>query len=128
MVKSCEFFVDMEPVPKLRARMGRFGVYTPEKTVTAERAIRASVRSQLARDFEPFKKGVPLEVSVVFTKTKPKSVKSKHPTAKPDLDNLIKILDALNKELWADDAQIVKITAVKEYGVRPGVYLKVWEI
>lgn len=37
------------------------------------------------------------------------------PTVKPDLDNVIKCLDALNGIAWHDDAQIIGIIARKRY-------------
>lgn len=44
------------------------------------------------------------------------------PTAKPDLSNLIKIVeDALNSLLWVDDAHIVCISGLhKHYAEQPG--------
>lgn len=43
------------------------------------------------------------------------------PTKKPDLDNIIKCLDALNGIAWRDDAQIVSILARKTYAETPGL-------
>ena len=38
-----------------------------------------------------------------------------YPTKKPDLDNCIKQLDALNGVAFADDSQIIYIDAAKRY-------------
>lgn len=41
------------------------------------------------------------------------------PTVKPDLDNLIKCLDAFNGIVWQDDKQIVCIQVAKLYAEAP---------
>lgn len=38
-------------------------------------------------------------------------------TQKPDLDNLIKVIDGLNGRAWVDDSQIFNVTAIKQYGL-----------
>lgn len=43
------------------------------------------------------------------------------PAKKPDLDNIIKILDALNGIAFRDDALIVSVFARKLYAVTPGL-------
>lgn len=43
------------------------------------------------------------------------------PAKKPDLDNICKILDALNGIAFRDDAQIVSIFARKYYAETPGL-------
>jgi Holliday junction resolvase RusA-like endonuclease len=43
------------------------------------------------------------------------------PTKKPDLDNIVKCLDALNGIAWRDDAQIVSVSARKIYAETPGL-------
>lgn len=43
------------------------------------------------------------------------------PAKKPDLDNLVKVLDALNGIVWRDDAQVVSIFARKVYAEAPGL-------
>lgn len=49
----------------------------------------------------------------------------KKPTGKPDADNLIKTLDALNGIAWKDDAQITDARVLKRYGNNPGVTITV---
>jgi len=43
------------------------------------------------------------------------------PTRKPDIDNIVKVLDALNGIAWRDDAQVVRIVAEKRYAEAPGL-------
>ena len=69
-----------------------------------------------------------LEVSVVFSITKPKTVKRDLPVVKPDIDNFQKSLfDALNLIAWKDDSQIVKCASEKTYGT-PGIFLQIREL
>lgn len=60
----------------------------------------------------------PVELRVAFFLPRPKSL-SKSVTAhlkKPDLDKLVRaVKDALTKVVWQDDAQVVLISARKEY-------------
>jgi Holliday junction resolvase RusA-like endonuclease len=48
-----------------------------------------------------------------------------HPTGKPDLDNLVKVLDALNGVVWRDDSLIVSADVRKSYSDRPGLTITV---
>lgn len=50
------------------------------------------------------------------------------PTTKPDLDNLVKVVDALNKVVWNDDSQIVDITARKYFSEIPELVITVEEL
>jgi Holliday junction resolvase RusA-like endonuclease len=43
------------------------------------------------------------------------------PAKKPDLDNIVKVLDALNGVVWRDDAQVVSVFARKVYAEEPGL-------
>lgn len=54
---------------------------------------------------------------------------SELPTKKPDIDNVIKaFLDAMNKVVYKDDTQVVKVSAKKSYSSMPGVDVCVVEI
>jgi Holliday junction resolvase RusA-like endonuclease len=47
---------------------------------------------------------------------------------KPDTDNLLKaVLDGLNGIAWADDSQVIRVSASKEYSTEPYVYLYIHE-
>ena len=47
------------------------------------------------------------------------------PAKKPDPDNLLKALDALNEVVWRDDAQIVRAEVVKTYSAMPALVVEV---
>ena len=47
------------------------------------------------------------------------------PTGKPDIDNYLKICDALNLIVWNDDSQVVVAHAFKRYSVTPGMTITV---
>ena len=67
-----------------------------------------------------------VEVHLTFTLKKPKSVNRKEPHIRPDIDKLIRaVLDGLTGVAYDDDGQVVKITAVKEYGETEGVLIRV---
>jgi len=81
----------------------------------------------------------PVEVAMVAAFVPPTSTPKKllplmlsgqHPPAKkPDLDNIVKVLDALNGLVWRDDAQVVKLSASKIYAERPWlrIHIRAWE-
>jgi Holliday junction resolvase RusA-like endonuclease len=47
------------------------------------------------------------------------------PTTKPDYDNVLKTLDALNNVVWRDDSQIIDVRCVKRYSERPRLRITV---
>ena len=52
-----------------------------------------------------------------------------HPTKKPDLDNVAKIvLDSLNGIAYSDDSQIVKLNVEKHYSENPRVEVTLYEV
>jgi Holliday junction resolvase RusA-like endonuclease len=74
----------------------------------------------------------PLHVLVTFYLAKPPSVRREHPTARPDLDKLVRAtLDGLTQSgAIVDDAQVVAITTRKQYaeaGAPSGARLMVME-
>jgi len=91
--------------------------YTPEKTRYFESSVRLMARTFYKK---PPLEG-PLSAEIIFTFKRPKSVSAKKRpdhVVKPDLDNLLKsFFDAVsNGVLFHDDAQIVHISALKQYG------------
>ncbi len=80
----------------------------------------------------------PIAISLSFCLPRPKghlgargllASAPRKPTKKPDLDKLIRcVLDALTGIAWADDAQVVSVTAWKRYGLfGHGVSVEVME-
>ena len=65
----------------------------------------------------------PVEIDLIFTMARPKTVTRDYPSVAPDLDKLIRAaLDALTSVAYRDDGQVVLITASKEYGPTPGLW------
>lgn len=68
----------------------------------------------------------PVEIDLLFTLQRPKTVTRREPTALHDLDKLIRaVLDALTAIAYRDDGQVTVIKAQKRYGEQPGVEVRV---
>jgi crossover junction endodeoxyribonuclease RusA len=68
----------------------------------------------------------PIIVTMKFRVKKPKSVKRQYPTVAPDLDKYIRAVnDGLTGVAFADDSQVIKIIASKEYAENPGVDIEI---
>ncbi len=131
-MKSVEFTIrGVDPVPKGRPRVTRFGTYTPKKTVDYEKLVR---RSYVGNRFD----GAIL-LSVTFgmriPKSKPKRTQAAmaegkiRPTTKPDADNLLKaVCDGLNGVAFEDDKQIVALRAEKVYAFEPFITVRIAEV
>jgi len=121
-----QFEILGRPVAKGRPRVTRNHTYTPQKTVTYENLVRYSyLEKYLGADLLTG----PLEIELIFFFIRPKSSKRIVPTVKPDLDNLIKcVTDGLNKLAYADDSQIIKITASKVYDMVDKTVVNIKEI
>lgn len=115
--------IDGVPVAKGRPRLGRYGTYTPKKTQEYEEYVKMCWVAKYGA-IQPSEQ--PLEMNIVFYMPIPKGYSKKQKAEilsgrlkhikKPDVDNLIKsVLDALNGLAYADDSQIIKVTAVKRY-------------
>lgn len=120
------YLIKMEPVAKARPRVTKQGhTFTPKKTKAAEIEIKKQIKAQ-----SPEALNGALKVEINFYFKRPKTVKRKYHTVKPDCDNLTKLVcDALNGILWKDDAQIVNLKASKNYSESNGfIELKVEEI
>lgn len=50
------------------------------------------------------------------------------PIGKPDCDNMLKVVDALNGVVWKDDAQIVDARVIKTYSYKPELRIEVTQV
>lgn len=58
------------------------------------------------------------DISLTFFLKRPKTVKRRFPTTKPDLDKLVRgVLDPLSKVIYKDDSQVVSLSATRKYYV-----------
>lgn len=119
------------------ARMGNFTkTYTDNDTVSYENLVKFSFLNALAGyeiEKEKFEGEIRLFVLAKFAlpKSATKALRLRVESGsiaycpkKPDIDNLIKVIsDALNKVAYADDAQIVAVTARKQWNEREGVWV-----
>ena len=123
------------PVSKGRPRVGKWGTYTPEKTVNYENLVKYCYMEQ----GQGKKLEGPLRMDVGFFFPIPKSVSNKKSldmdkgvikhTKKPDLDNCIKsIADSLNGMAYEDDSQIMTLTACKYYSSTPRAEVTITEV
>lgn len=112
------------PIAKGRPRFTTTGrTYTDAKTRQAELDLLAAFRS-VAGQRPPHNGPVIVELIATFTPAMswPKwryqlAQRGIWPhLARPDLDNLVKILDGLNGHAWIDDSQIVEFRARKQFG------------
>lgn len=132
-----EIRMDGQPIGKGRPRFVRATgrTYTPEKTARYEDRLAWAAQAVMAG--RPLLTG-PLNVTVIAYMEVPASRSKKwrtealvdehKPTTKPDADNIAKLLDALNKIVWVDDAQIVALLIFKKYSSRPRIEIEVTPI
>lgn len=117
-------------IGKARARVTRFGTYTPIKTRKWETKIKEAALTAILtyahRKFCPLIG--PLRVTVALSYTRPKSNKYAYKITKPDVDNCVKSIDSLNGIVWGDDAQIVEIQAYKTWGVQDSMTISVYPL
>lgn len=128
------FHLAGEPVGKGRPRFAKATghAFTPARTRSYEGALRLA--AQAAMTGRPLFEG-PLAVSVLAVFPVPRSWSKKRQTAalagevrpavKPDIDNLLKVLDACNEVVWRDDVQITDAAIAKRYGAVPQLVIRV---
>lgn len=124
-------FVPGRPKGKQRARAavgknGKAFMYTPKDTINTEATIRAQAMTWMAQNGIPTPHEGPVRILVRNLYARPKEFwDGKEPMGgHGDVDNLMKVaMDALNKVLFKDDAQIIKGVADKAYHDRPGMLI-----
>lgn len=112
-------------------RGGHAAAYTPGSTRKYEDQLRHVAREAM-KGAEPTT--LPVYVKIVADIQMPKLSKKREqmaldgelrPTTRPDLDNYVKLFDALNGIVFRDDNQIVDLYASKRYSRTPGLTITV---
>jgi Holliday junction resolvase RusA-like endonuclease len=122
-----ETTLNVKPIGKGRARATRQGrMYTPQQTVSAE----AEIRWLLQKESPPcFEGPVYLMVKVYFKRPKTMPKGRELPTVKPDVSNVLKLIeDAANGILFKDDAQVCLASIQKVYGEPERIALCIGEM
>lgn len=121
------FFIPGKPRGKGRPRLGKGVTYTDSKTREYEELVKWTFK-QKYRNVKPVAEKVPVAVFIIAYYKQPKKFTKGEktavidgklfPTAKPDSDNIAKIiLDPLNKLAFNDDNQVVKLIVEKRYSI-----------
>ena len=118
--------------PRFSVRGGHARAFTDAQTESYEGALRLAASQAMAGE-PPLEGALALIMTAVFPVPASWSKKKRasallgdlRPTGKPDCDNMLKTVDALNQIVWRDDAQIVSALVMKEYGEQPGVTITV---
>lgn len=127
-----EIRLDGEPCGKGRPRFSRASgtAYTPEKTRTYEGMLRTKAMDAMRgrRPIDgPFR--VTIEARFSIPASWPKWKKAAAHTgqwrhvSKPDGDNLLKVLDALNHVVFVDDSQATRSEILKRYHEQPALLI-----
>ncbi|MBQ3969841.1 MAG: RusA family crossover junction endodeoxyribonuclease [Clostridia bacterium] len=110
------FVIYGKPQGKARPRFSNGHAYTPKQTTDYERQIKNAFIAAGGQMIES--EGVIIEIDVYYKKTAADKKKTS-PTKKPDIDNICKIvLDGLNGVAYADDKQVISLTANKYFAVK----------
>lgn len=124
MVQKIVLNIPGKPLGKARPRVTRRGItYTPKPTVEREKLVRACCEEKY-KDEPPLDGPLSVTITAVYPVPVSASAAKKRemhggavlPLIRPDVDNVAKlILDALNGRAYADDSQVVSLTASKRY-------------
>jgi Holliday junction resolvase RusA-like endonuclease len=123
MTEQVTFTLPGTPTAKGRPRFYNGRAVTDAKTRAAEQSILSAWLYSVGNR-EPHTGPVEVQITATFTAAQswPKWRKQLAASglwphlSKPDLDNLIKVLDGLNSVAWVDDSQIFRVSASKQYG------------
>jgi Holliday junction resolvase RusA-like endonuclease len=116
--------------PRFVRRTGH--AFTPQKTASYEACLRHEAALAMA-DRPPFEGALRVRVAAYFGVPASWSTKKQiaaiagaiRPAKRPDLDNIVKMFDALNEVVWRDDAQVVEGWIEKYYTDRPRLRIEV---
>lgn len=118
--------------PRTAVIAGRAQIYTDAKTRSEEGAIR-SIAAGVMGGQTPFEGAVILRLCAYrpipsgFSQKRRASAERGEivPISKPDADNYLKIIDALNGIVWRDDSQVVTAIVHKRFSDRPRLVIEV---
>jgi len=125
-----------EPIGKGRPRFsthhGYVHAYTPAKTVQFEKRLKDAALAVMGRR-RPFEGALSVFVMAVYPvrdswpkwKRRDALAQRFRPTTRPDVDNILKVLDALNSIVFVDDVQIVDAHIIKFYGAKPRLLIEI---
>ena len=125
-MRSKTITIPGKPQGKARPRVTRYGAYTPESTKRYEELIRACWLQQADGWF--VKEGpigvimmayFPIPVGTSKENRERMLAGTIRPTKKPDCDNILKCIDALNGWAFTDDKQIVSMSVQKFFSEEP---------
>jgi Holliday junction resolvase RusA-like endonuclease len=130
-----KLIVPGEPVAKARPRWAQWGIYTPKKTVNYEMQIRERFATVYPR-FVPFSEALRVEMiaymGIPISQSQKKKALMKsgkiRPVKRPDIDNILKVIDALSGIAFRDDRQIVEAEMKKFYSNQPRLEIRIMEI
>ena len=109
-----EWRFPISPIAASRPRISKHGAYFagPYKQF---RKDMIDMVADILGDWEPIEGAIQVDLELYVKQPK----KTKLSAPKADIDNYCKaILDCMNKKLWVDDTQIVKIYAVKQWATK----------
>lgn len=123
------------PKGKERPRFGRGRAYTAPATRAYEEALAWAGKASMGGR-PPLAGALSVQVTAFMDippswpqwKREDARNNTLRPTGKPDCDNILKVLDALNGIVWGDDAQIVGAWVRKMYDPTPRLVISVIEI
>lgn len=109
--------------------------FTPAKTRSYESYLRLAAQDAMGNR-SPIEGPVRVEllanmpIPKSWSKTKQAEAELNliYPTKRPDVDNLMKMLDSFNEVVWRDDAQIVDATLRKRYSNKPSLIILINEV
>lgn len=111
----------VEPKPQARPRFGGGHAYEPSAIRTYKTAVGFAARSAMA-GVEPMTAPIAVVVKC-YRNFKPASRRY------GDADNLLKaVLDALNRVVWRDDAQVVRATVEKLQSPTPRLEIEIMPV
>jgi crossover junction endodeoxyribonuclease RusA len=118
---SLPFFIAGRPIPQGSLKfINGHAIHVRAQDLALWRADIANA----ARAINIPKAEGPVKIDLKFVFYRPKTVKRKEPSVRPDLDKLIRaVLDGLTDVAYKDDEQVTDLTASKSYGEQQGVWI-----